>query len=452
MARLFGTDGVRGLANKELTADLAYRLGRAAAVVVRERIGKRPKFLLGKDTRRSCDMLTAALMAGFMSGGADCMNAGQIPTPGIARLLVEMNFDAGVMVSASHNPFQDNGIKFFSGKGFKLSDAEEDEIEDIIKNRFDTLENPIGADVGVVLTGDSPIGHYCQFLKSCYGEANAKGFRIALDCANGATSVVAPRVFEQTGADILVINSTPDGVNINKDCGSTHMEQLIAFVKENHCDVGFAFDGDGDRCLVVDENGNMIDGDQILSILGNAMKDAGQLKHNTIVVTVMSNLGFTIMGKERGINIRQTKVGDRYVLEDMLANGYNLGGEQSGHVIMLDYNTTGDGILMALIFLRTLAASGKKLSELNTYMSVYPQSLVNARVNADGKANYANNPAIAEAINALDAKYAGAGRVLIRPSGTESLVRVMIEGQNLEEIQNDAKNLAALLQQTFPIE
>ncbi|MDR1532196.1 MAG: phosphoglucosamine mutase [Clostridiales bacterium] len=455
MGKLFGTDGVRGLANVELTPELAFKLGRAGAYVLTKTGRRAPKIIVGTDTRRSCGMLSCALTAGMCSVGADVYSAGVIPTPGVAYLVRKYQLDAGVVISASHNPMQDNGIKFFNSEGYKLPDALEDEIEGVIETGLDDLPRPSGADVGSQIMCDKALDDYIAFLRST-ADTRLDGMIIALDCGNGATFEAAPYLFSHMGAKVLPLNNDPDGKNINAGCGSTHMEPLMEFVRKNKADVGIAFDGDGDRCLMVDERGGLVQGDEIMSICGNIMKDERRLKQDTIVATVMSNLGLTLMGEARGINIVQTKVGDRYVLEKMLESGYSFGGEQSGHIIFLDHTTTGDGILTALQMLLVMKKTGKTLSQLNTYMTVLPQVLVNARVANEKKYDYLKHPGIQAEIKALESKFAGsadgtpsAGRVLIRPSGTEPVVRVMLEGRKQAVLQREAKRLAAMLEELF---
>ena len=445
MGRMFGTDGVRGLANAELTPELAFNLGRAGAYVLTKELSHAPSILIGTDTRISADMLEAALTAGMCSVGAKVISAGVIPTPAVAHLVREKGLDAGVVVSASHNPYQDNGIKFFNGRGYKLSDTLEDEIERVISEgcRFPT---PQGAEVGVREVSETALDDYLAFLQGVMGEQKLDGLKIVVDCANGATYQAAPLLFFALGAEVMALHNEPDGTNINDACGSTHMESLVAYVKERQADMGFAFDGDGDRCLAVDNLGNEIDGDEIMSICGNDMKERGLLAQNTIVATVMSNLGFTHMGREHGIRIEQTKVGDRYVLEQLLEYGFNFGGEQSGHLIFLDHNTTGDGLLTAMQLAAVVKRRGESLSALNRYMKKYPQVLVGAKVRNDRKAQLRESAVIRKELAALEAKFAGRGRVLIRPSGTEPLIRVMLEGEDIDELNMEANHIARLLE------
>lgn len=446
MGRMFGTDGVRGLANSELTPELAFDLGLAGAYVITNEAKHKPNILVGVDSRISGDMLESALVAGMCAVGANVYIAGNIPTPAIAYLVRKNNMDAGVMISASHNKVADNGIKFFDKNGYKLKDEIEDEIEDIILNKKSELPRPTGVDVGRKYRLDDANNSYINYLESTIVSEDLSGLRVAIDCANGATSYVAKKVLENLGAEVFAINNNPDGTNINDNCGSTHMEAITEFVKNNKVDVGFAFDGDGDRCLACDENGNEIDGDQLLSIIGMHLKEENKLKNDTIVATIMSNLGLKVMGKNYSINVATTDVGDRYVLEHMIKNGNNLGGEQSGHIIMLDYNTTGDGILAALQVLDMIKIKNKKVSEINVYMKKMPQVLVNAKVDNSLKYKYMENEHIKSAIEKIESLFDGNGRVLIRPSGTEPLVRVMIEGDNQELLQTEAETLAKLIE------
>ena len=446
MARLFGTDGVRGVANEELTPMLAMKLGQAGVCVLTGK--KKPVVIVGSDTRISGDMLGNALMAGICSMGADVLYAGVIPTPAIAYLTKKHKADAGVVISASHNSVEFNGIKFFDGKGFKLPDELEDKMEALIKEDFKGITFPTGTDIGCVRYLEGAADEYVEnSIKSV--PVDLKGLKIVADCAEGASYYTSVKALKTLGAEVIAIHNDPDGTNINDKCGSTHMEELKARVVYEKAAVGLAFDGDADRLLAVDEQGNIVDGDQIMAIVGNHMKSQGKLKGDTIVVTVMSNLGFTLMAKDRGINLEQTKVGDRYVLERMREIDASLGGEQSGHVIFLDENTTGDGLLSALHLLQVMVETGKSLSELAKVMTVLPQALVNAKVPNHKKDSYMEYPEIADAIAALEEKFKGEGRVLIRPSGTEPKVRVMIEGKNQEEINEDAKALAELIQNTI---
>lgn len=445
MARLFGTDGVRGVANDELTPVLAMQLGQAGAYVLSKENEHKPTIMVGCDTRISGDMLANALMAGACSVGANVVYVGVIPTPAIAYLTKKYRVDAGVVISASHNPVEFNGIKFFDGNGFKLPDSLEDEIENVIRSGMKDIKFPIGSGVGKIKyrtdAREEYINHAVQSVK-----ADLSNLKIVVDCAEGAAFYTSVEALKELGAEIIAIHNNPDGSNINANCGSTHMEELRARVVYEKANIGLAFDGDADRLLAVDENGKVVDGDQIMAIVGNHMRDQGKLKNDTIVVTVMSNLGFFLMAEAKGIKAEQTKVGDRYVLERMREIGASLGGEQSGHVIFLDENTTGDGLLSALHLLQVLVETGKPLSELAKVMDVLPQALVNAKVPNHKKERYMEYPEIAAAIRKLDDMFAGEGRVLIRPSGTEPLVRVMIEGKDQKLIEKEARKLADLIQ------
>ena len=445
MSRLFGTDGVRGVANKELTPLLAMQLGQAGASVLTKETSRKPTIMVGCDTRISGDMLANALMAGVCSVGANAVYVGVVPTPAVAYLTRKNHMDAGVVISASHNPVEFNGIKFFDANGYKLPDAMEDEIEAIIKNDMKDLAFPTGTEIGSITYRTDAREDYVKHATEAI-PVDLHGMKIVADCAEGASYYTSVEALKLLGADVVAIHNNPDGTNINAGCGSTHMEELMERVKAEKADVGLAFDGDADRLLAVDEKGNKVDGDKIMGIVGNYLKEQKKLKKDTIVATVMSNLGFFLMGEKQGIHMEQTKVGDRYVLERMRQIGANLGGEQSGHVIFLDENTTGDGLLSALHLLQVLVDTKKPLSELATIMEVLPQALVNAKVPNDKKNSYMENPQIADAIDALTKKFAGEGRVLIRPSGTEPLVRVMIEGRDQNRIQEEAEKLAALIE------
>ncbi len=447
MARLFGTDGVRGVANTELTPMLAMQLGAAGAYVLTEEHSYRPTIMVGCDTRVSGDMLANALMAGICSVGANAVYVGVMPTPAIAYLTRKYKVDAGVVISASHNPVEFNGIKFFNGDGYKLSDEMEDRIEAHIRNGNAGLPQPTGSRVGKIKyrrdAREEYINHSMRQI-----DTDLHGLKIVVDCAEGAAYFTSVETLRELGADVTAIHNNPDGSNINANCGSTHMEELCARVVMEHADLGLAFDGDADRLLACDENGHLVNGDEIMAIIGNYMKEQGTLAGDTIVVTVMTNLGFLLMGKEKGIKIDQTKVGDRYVLEHMREIGASLGGEQSGHIIFLNENTTGDGLLSALHLLEVVKKTGKKLSELAKVMEVLPQALYNASIPNHKKESYMDYPEVKEAIGRLEKKYAGEGRILIRPSGTEPLVRVMIEGKDQKLIDTDARELAELIEQT----
>jgi len=440
MGRLFGTDGVRGVANKELTTELAYKIGRAGAYVLAGELKHKPTIIIGKDTRISGDMLEASLISGICSVGANVIRAGVIPTPGIAYLTRLYKCDAGVVISASHNSFEFNGIKFFNGNGYKLSDEVENEIESIIFGEVAEPEAAEPENVGCCIEKPNCLEDYAKFLQGIGTDLTGK--KIAIDCANGASYIIAKKVLEALGATVLVIGNNPDGININKDCGSTHMEGLQKFVVENKADLGLAFDGDADRLLAVDENGKLVDGDKILVICGKYLKEKGKLKNNAIVGTIMSNMGFDVAGKEYGINTVRTKVGDRYVLEEMMDKGYILGGEQSGHVIFLEHNTTGDGILTALNVLNVIADTNKKLSELAKQMTSYPQVVVNAKVTNERKKSYLEDVKVKELIEKTEEMFKGEGRVVIRASGTEPLIRVMIEGKDQKVIDEKANEIA----------
>ena len=443
MSRMFGTDGVRGVANTELTAELAYKLGRAGAYVLTEGAHK-PKILVAKDTRISGDMLEAALVAGILSVGAEAIVLGVIPTPAVAYLTRKYNADAGVMISASHNPVEYNGIKFFNNNGYKLSDQLEDEIQRVIESDFEGVPNPTGISLGREKIEISALDDYIEFAKNTIS-VDLKGMKIALDCANGAAYKAAVEAFRDLGAEVYVINDNPDGTNINEKCGSTHPEELMEYVVKKGCDVGFAFDGDADRCLAVDEKGNLINGDFILTLCAKYLKENNKLKDDTLVVTVMSNLGLDIACKNLGIKTLKTKVGDRYVLEEMVNNEYVLGGEQSGHIIFLNHNTTGDGLVTALQVSAIIKQSNESLSSLCSIMKELPQVLVNAKVPNDKKDIYLKDAEIIAEIERMEKLMDGKGRVLIRPSGTEPLVRVMLEGENQEEIDKLAHNLADMI-------
>ena len=447
MGKLFGTDGVRGLANAELTPELAYSLGKAGAYVL-SKGAKASTVIVGMDTRLSKDMLESALIAGMCSVGANIIRSGVIPTPAIAYLVKKYNCDAGVMITASHNPYYDNGIKFFSSEGYKLSDEIEDEIEDFM-NKLGDIPNALNGAIGSCSESLTAMDDYVDHVINTIPVDNFDGLKIALDCANGATYLAAPSLFRKFGVNAYAMSIEPDGININNKCGSTHMSALADYVRANKMDIGLAFDGDGDRMLAVDENGTIIDGDQIMSIIGNDMKARGVLKNNTMVVTVMSNLGFMLMGEKLGINIETTKVGDRYVLERMLEAKHSIGGENSGHIIFSDFATTGDGLLSAVQLISVLKRSGKKLSELNAYMELLPQVLINAKVANDKKDACLKSPVIADEIAKLEERFKGAGRVLIRPSGTEPKIRVMIEGKDQDEITREAKRIADMIEKMF---
>lgn len=445
MGRLFGTDGARGVANTELSCELAMQIGRAAALVLTRHQSDKPKILIGRDTRISSAMLEAALVAGICSVGADAELIGVIPTPGVAYLVSKYEADAGVMISASHNPVEFNGIKLFSATGYKLSDEIEAEIEALILDTPEEIPLKEGIELGRIYRRRSAPLDYIAHIRSTL-EGDLKGIRVAVDCANGSASTTAEQLFESLGADAIIFHEEPDGTNINKDCGSTHLDSLVEYVRMHDCQLGVAFDGDADRCLAVDENGNIVDGDQMIAIFANHMKQDGSLKKDTAVVTVMSNLGFFRFAEDNGIQARATKVGDRYVLEEMLKEGYNLGGEQSGHIIFSDYATTGDGQLSAVQLLHILKETGRPLSELADVMEQYPQVMVNVKVSNDRKALLDTDADVKAVIKQAEQTLGRDGRILVRASGTEPLIRVMAEGKNKDEIGRLADQVAVTIQ------
>ncbi|MFQ3544958.1 phosphoglucosamine mutase [Halobacillus rhizosphaerae] len=443
MGKYFGTDGVRGVANKELTPELAFKLGRYGGYVLTKDVNK-PKILIGRDTRISGQMLEGALFAGLLSIGAEVMRLGVISTPGVSYLTKALQAEAGIMISASHNPVEDNGIKFFGPDGFKLTDEQEQEVEALIDAEEDTLPRPAGEDLGQINDYFEGGQKYMQHLKQTV-DYDFAGLHIALDCAHGATSSLASHLFADLEADITSIGSSPNGLNINKDVGSTHPESLQELVKEKGADIGLAFDGDGDRLIAVDEKGNIVDGDQIMYICAKHMNQQGTLNHNTVVSTVMSNLGFYKAVESNGMKSDKTAVGDRYVMEEMRRGGYNLGGEQSGHIIFLDHNTTGDGMLSALQLVNVLKETGKPLSELAGEMQKFPQVLKNVRV--IDKQRVQTHPRIQEAIQAVEEEMGDSGRVLVRPSGTEPLVRIMVEAPTEEQCETYVNKVVEVVQE-----
>jgi phosphoglucosamine mutase len=443
MGKYFGTDGVRGVANSELTPELAFKLGRFGGYVL-TKDKDRPKVLIGRDTRISGHMLEGALVAGLLSIGAEVVRLGVISTPGVSYLTKVLGAQAGVMISASHNPVADNGIKFFGPDGFKLSDDQEEEIETYIDLLEDNLPRPTGAKLGQVIDYFEGGQKYLQYLKQTVDEDFA-GIHVALDCAHGATSSLAAHLFADLEADLSTMGASPNGLNINEGVGSTHPNALAAFLKEKNADVGLAFDGDGDRLIAVDENGNIVDGDQIMYICAKYMKEHGRLKHGTVVSTVMSNLGFYKGLENHGVQSVQTAVGDRYVVEEMKKNGYNLGGEQSGHIIFLDYNTTGDGLLSGLQLVNIMKVTKKSLSELAGEMKKYPQKLVNIRVT--DKYHVTDNEKVKAIIDEVEAEMNGDGRILVRPSGTEPLVRVMAEASTEELVKSYVEKIASVVEE-----
>ena len=441
MGRLFGTDGARGIAITELTCELAMQIGRASALELTKTTNHKPTIYIGKDTRISSDILENALISGICSVGANAVRLGVVPTPAVAYLIKKNNADAGVMISASHNSVEYNGIKLFASTGYKLPDDVENEIERLILDNPEEIKLVSHTNVGRVLDYPTAKDDYIDYVCSTIKE-DLSGINVALDCANGSSSVTAEKLFTKLGANVNVINDKFDGTNINYNCGSTHMENLIEYVKSNKCDIGLAFDGDADRCLAVDENGNLIDGDKIIAICAKSYKDRGLLKGNTAVVTVMTNIGSSIFAKENSINFETTKVGDRYVLENMCEHGYSIGGEQSGHIIFLDDATTGDGELSGAKLLEILKLSGKKASELASCMESYPQVLVNVKITLDKKGLWNKNSTIMDCINKHETTLGDTGRVLVRESGTEPLIRVMLEGKNQEQITQMANDIA----------
>ena len=451
MRKYFGTDGIRRIANTELTPELVYKVAKAGAYVLSKHADHTPTILIGRDTRLSGTLIESAMTAGFLSYGANVKLLGVIPTPGVAYLTRKLNADASVVISASHNTYEFNGIKFFSNKGMKIPDTLEEEIEEVMESgKLEelTAENE---KIGTSEYCLDLIDEYVYFFRKNFDDIiekyNRKDFIVGIDTANGATYKVAEKVFKALGINYKIISNNPDGININENCGSTHLDNLKKFVKENNLSLGVAYDGDGDRCLAIDEQGNEIDGDKLLAIISNHLRKKGTLKKDTIVATVMSNLGLNKFARDNGLELIQTKVGDRYVLEEMLKNGFNLGGEQSGHVILLDYNPTGDGILTSLMLILSILEENKKASELSNIVKLYPQVLINAKVDSDKKYDYKEDKEINDAIEKLEKEFAGNGRVLIRPSGTEPLVRVMIEGENQEYITKKAKDIAKLIEE-----
>ena len=446
MGRLFGTDGARGIANTELTCELAMQIGRAAACVLTEATHHRPLFLIGMDTRVSSEMLEAAMVAGLTSVGADVKLLGVIPTPAVAYLVKKYGADAGIMISASHNPCEYNGIKLFNGEGFKLSDQIEEQIEAIVLDRKTQLPSPVGGDLGRVSRADCAVDDYIHHIASTV-PCSLSGLKVALDCANGSASVTAKKLFTSLGADVITIHDEPNGININDHCGSTHMDDLIETVKRYRCQAGLAFDGDADRWLAGDEQGNLVDGDRLIAIFADEMMKEGTLKNDTAVVTVMTNLGFFRFCESRGIKTCATKVGDRYVLEEMLKNGYKIGGEQSGHIIFLDHSTTGDGQLTGAQLLYVLRKHSERLSKLSSLMERFPQVLVNVRTDAKGKAKFPEDTVIKERIDEACKQLGRDGRVLVRISGTEHLIRVMVEGKDFDTINRIAVDLSDVIKE-----
>ncbi len=440
MGRLFGTDGARGVAITELTCEMAMQIGRAAALVLTKEAKHRAKIFIGKDTRISSDILEAALCAGICSVGAEAVKLGVVPTPAVAYLVRTHGADAGVMISASHNSVEFNGIKLFAATGYKLPDAIEAEIEALILDHPEQITLQSGTAVGAISEYANAKEDYISYLASCI-VADCTGMRVVLDCANGSSSATAESLFTRLGAEVHMLSASPDGTNINKNCGSTHMENLMEYVKTHECDLGLAFDGDADRCLAVDENGKLVDGDKIIAICAHALQQEGKLKKNTAVVTVMTNLGFFHFAKANQIATKATKVGDRYVLEEMLSGGYNIGGEQSGHIIFLDEATTGDGELSGIKLLEILKKSGKKMSELASLMECFPQVLYNVTIQPQKKGLWQDDADIAAVIEKHTSILGDNGRILVRESGTEPLIRVMVEGKNAGQIEAAAQEI-----------
>lgn len=446
MGRLFGTDGARGVANSELTAELAMNIGRAAAMVLISDEVEHPTILIGRDTRLSGDMLEGALIAGLCSVGANVELLGVVPTPAVAYLVKKYNADAGIMISASHNPFEFNGIKIFSSEGCKLPDDLENRIEEIVLDHIVPYSLASDKNLGKVTRMDSACDDYINYIVECIN-CDLEGMEIAIDCSNGSSSRTAEKLFTKLGAKVHMLYDKPDGININKDCGSTHIGKLQSYVRDNKLCCGLAFDGDADRCLAVDENGNLVDGDYLIAICAKDMKDRGVLKKNAVVGTIMTNMGFNKFCEENGMKFVSTKVGDRYVLEAMLQDGYNIGGEQSGHIILLDYETTGDGQLSGATVLSIMKRTGDKLSSLAKVMERMPQVLINVKVSAEGKLAFYNDKEIKSEIKRVTDILGDRGRILVRVSGTEPLVRVMLEGENLEEIQSLAEEVAQVVRE-----
>ena len=449
MKKYFGTDGIRRIANTELTPELVYRVAKAGAYALSKHTNKTPTILIGRDTRLSGTLIESAMTAGFLSYGANVKQLGVIPTPGVAYLTKRLKADASVVISASHNTYDFNGIKYFSNKGMKIPDEIEEEIEDIMDSgKLDEL-TAHSDKIGVAEDRQDLIEEYIFFFRKIFEEnlenLDKENFVVGLDVANGATYKVAEQVFKKLGINYEIINNEPNGININDNCGSTHIEGLKELVMQKHLNLGIAYDGDGDRCLAVDENGHEIDGDMILAIFANYLKEKGKLKRDTVVATVMSNLGLKKFALNNNLNFEATKVGDRYVLEKMLKEGYNLGGEQSGHIILLDYNPTGDGILTSLMLIEIMLEKQAKLSELSKVIKKYPQVLINVKVNNDKKKNYETDEEIQKLVKELQEEFKDNGRVLVRASGTEPIIRVMIEGENQSDIEEKAQKLADLI-------
>lgn len=451
--KYFGTDGIRRIANTELTPDLVYKVAKAGAYVLSKHSNHAPTILIGRDTRISGTLIESAMTAGFLSYGANVKLIGVIPTPGVAYLTKKLKADASVVISASHNKYDFNGIKYFSNLGMKIPDEIEEEIEEVLDSgKIDELTAPSNK-IGVSEVREDLLDEYLYFFRKNFEDdfeaMDKDDFVVAIDTANGATSVIADKVFTALGIKHYILNNTPNGININDNCGSTHTDMLKKFVVANKCSLGIAYDGDGDRCLAVDDKGNEIDGDIIMAIVSNYLKSKGKLAKDTLVATVMSNLGMRKYCEKNGLHFEATKVGDRYVLENMLKNGYNLGGEQSGHIIFLDYNPTGDGILTSLMLIKVILETKKSISELEKIINIFPQVLINAKVSSEKKYDFDKDETIKAAIEKLNDEFKDNGRVLIRASGTEPLVRVMIEGEDQKYITKKAQELATLIEETL---
>ena len=445
MGRIFGTDGARGVANTEISCTLAMDIGRAAAMVVaRDHHKRKPVFLVGHDTRISHDMLESAIAAGLCSVGAEVVTLGTVPTPAVAYLVANSDADAAIMLSASHNPYEFNGIKIFGAEGFKLTDEEEMEIEEIVLDHILPYDLKWNDELGVIRSGETLVEQYIDHIVSTV-EGDLSGIRVAADCANGSASATAAKIFAKLGADVTILNDKPNGVNINDNCGSTHIDVLGKYVRENGFDLGVAFDGDADRCLAVDESGELVDGDKLIAIFSSQMKREGKLANDTAVVTVMSNMGFFKFAEQAGIHVEKTSVGDRYVLQNMLEHGHCIGGEQSGHIIFREFMTTGDGQLTAVQLLRAIKKSGKKLSELAQLMQVYPQVILNVRADKEMKRMVKVDEGVLKRQQQLEEGMNGNGRILVRPSGTEPVIRIMVEGLDREAIMNAAKSMEQII-------
>ena len=445
MGRIFGTDGARGVANTEISCTLAMDIGRAAAMVVaRDHHKRKPVFLVGHDTRISHDMLESAIAAGLCSVGADVVTLGTVPTPAVAYLVANSDADAAIMLSASHNPYEFNGIKIFGAEGFKLTDEEEMEIEEIVLDHVLPYDLKWNDELGVIRSGETLVEQYIDHIVSTV-EGDLSGIRVAADCANGSASATAAKIFAKLGADVTILNDEPNGVNINDNCGSTHIDVLGKYVRENGFDLGVAFDGDADRCLAVDESGELVDGDKLIAIFASQLKQEGKLANDTAVVTVMSNMGFFKFAEQAGIHVEKTSVGDRYVLQNMLEHGHCIGGEQSGHIIFREFMTTGDGQLTAVQLLRAIKKSGKKLSELAQLMQVYPQVILNVRADKEMKRMVKVDEGVLKRQQQLEEGMNGNGRILVRPSGTEPVIRIMVEGLDREAIMNAAKSMEQII-------